>query len=772
MIIPFNKLENKLGNKTLNINLKTHIIFPIIISIITFFSYYNSLFNNFTYDDKFILTQNYEFQNIHKINSLFNNSYFAYSQELSYRPLVTISHLIDYTIWGLKPFGHHLTNLFLHIIVTLLFYELVKQLIITPPLLSRKFTPENDSGLQSASPLNNTIGDTYIRPLQFIPFFSALLFGVLTIHTETVCSIGLRADVLMAIFFFLFIIFIIIYFQKKYFVLKIVQDIHPELSNNKVINNSKIKQQKSPRIYYSFIILSALMYFCALLSKETALTFLIFLILYHLLILKIKLKRYISIYLPHLFITIFYLIIRFILIKNPMESELVDYGTQIKLIFLIPYIFVKYILTTLLPIDLSVNYFIDFQDKLLTYRILLSYIIIILLLMISILLIKKEKIISFCILSFFCLLIPVANLLPIANPLAERYLYLPSISFCLFISYILIRCRDAKYCVSTFDKYKKVGILALILITIFNFILTINRNKVWKNDFTLWTSEIRKMDTIYLTPTGDSLWDRIIARPYANLGIYYLENKKFDLASDYLEKAHNFNKNSLRIISSLAISQYKSGHKTEAINILTNLNLDKLSPSNKVIIGDAFYDINDFENALKIYTQITSHDEDPKYKIKLAKTLISMGQAKTSIDKSLIQRGKEICANIVQSDKYNFEAMIPLTISLYHLGDYKNAKEIGLNALKINNNIPYLYFILASIEEKVNDLEEAEKNYKQVIKLNPLEVDAYINLGTLYAHQGKNDKAKEWWEKGLWIEKDNKIIQDNLKRLSEKQNLR
>ena len=67
-------------------------------------------------------------------------------------------------------------------------------------------------------------------------------------------------------------------------------------------------------------------------------------------------------------------------------------------------------------------------------------------------------------------------------------------------------------------------------------------------------------------------------------------------------------------------------------------------------------------------------------------------------------------------------------------------------------------------------MEEAEKNYKQVIKLNPLEVDAYINLGTLYAYQGKNDKAKEWWEKGLLIEKDNKIILENLKRLYEKQN--
>jgi len=712
----YNKLENKLENKTLNFNPKAYIIFLIIISIITFFSYYNSLFNNFTYDDKFIITQNYEFQNIHKIKSLFNNSYFAYSQELSYRPLVTVSYLFDYVFWGLKPFFFHLKNLLLHLIATLLVYVLVRQIL--------KYEDKKSFSHQ------------------FVPFFSALLFGVLTIHSETICSIAYREDLLMTIFFLLAMIFAMISLDKE--------------RSDRICETTIF--QKSNRLNYFINILSGIMYFFALLSKESALSFLLLILIYHLTIHKVKFNELLINYLPHILITIFYLFIRFVLMKNPMESQLLDNQNHLQLILITPYIFIKYILTTLIPIDLSANYSLNFQDKLLLYKLILSYLIIVLLLIISILIIRKEKIISFSILSFFCLLLPVANIFPLANPLAERYLYLPSISFCLFISYILI-CR-----------FKKVGIYILILLILLNFILIIKRNKVWKNDLTLWTSEIRKLDTIYLTPTDNSLWDRIIARPYANLGIYYLENKKFDLASDYLENAYNFNKNSPRIISSLAISKYRSGNKTEANHLLSNINIDKLSPSNKGIIGDAFYDINDFENALKIYTQITSHNEDPKYKVKVAKTLISMGQAKTFIDKSLIKSGKEICANILQSDKYNFEAMTTLIIALYQLGDYKNAKEIGLNALKINNNIPYLYFILASIEEKLNNLEEAEKSYKQVIKLNPIEVDAYINLGTLYAHQGKNAKAKEWWEKGLLIEKDNKIIQENLKRLSEKQN--
>jgi len=771
---------------TINNNKKKDILYIAIVLIVSFAAYYNSLFNSFTYDDKFIITQNFEFQNIHKINSLFNNSYFAYSQELSYRPLVTISHLIDYVIWGLKPFGHHLTNLFLHIIATLLFYVLVKQIFQTSivslngrNLKKWDFDQQQIVGAgfpssvlkgDETSPLqdeSNLLTKNNMN-LQNISFFSALLFGVLTIHTETVCSIGLRADVLMAIFFFLSIIFVIIYFQKEHFVLKMVQDIYPEPSNNKVINNSKIEQQKSPRIYYFFVILSALMYFLALLSKETALIFLPFITIFHLLILRVKLKEYIIVYIPHLLITIFYLIIRFILIRNPMELELMDFHTQIQVVLLMPYIIVKYILFTLLPIDMSVNYFINLQDKLLLYKVIIAYVIFTLLIVISFSLIKKERLLSFCIFSFFCLLLPVANLLPIANPMAERYLYLPSLSFCILITYICI------------TRFKRIEFIILVFLIVLNSVLIYNRAKIWKNDFTLWTSEIKKMEAMNLGPTGNQLWDRIIARPYANLGIYYLENNELTLANTYLEIAHYFNKNSVKIVSSLAISKAKSGNKTEAIYLLTDMNVEKLSPAKKVTIGDAFYDINDFEKALEIYNQSFSQTKNITYKIKMAKALISLGQSKISPvgnaymrsfpDKSLIQRGKEICEEVLKSDEFNVEAIITLATALYHLEDYQKAKEISLSALKINKNISHLYFLLASIEEKLNNMEEAEKSYISAIKLKPSEVDSYINLGVLYASQGKYDKAKEWWERGLLIEKNNEIIEENLKRLAQKTN--
>ena len=47
---------------------------------------------------------------------------------LFYRPVATLSYSLDYSIWGLDPFGYHLTDLILHILVALAVYLLLLRL--------------------------------------------------------------------------------------------------------------------------------------------------------------------------------------------------------------------------------------------------------------------------------------------------------------------------------------------------------------------------------------------------------------------------------------------------------------------------------------------------------------------------------------------------------------------------------------------------------------------------------------------------------------------
>lgn len=84
-----------------------------------------------------------------------------------YRPLTVLTHCLDTNLWGLNPVGHHLTNVVLHTVVTLLVFLFFLRLLPGKPLLS---------------------------------FGAALLFGLHPIHTHSVLYVVGRTDVLATLF--------------------------------------------------------------------------------------------------------------------------------------------------------------------------------------------------------------------------------------------------------------------------------------------------------------------------------------------------------------------------------------------------------------------------------------------------------------------------------------------------------------------------------------------------------------------------------------------
>lgn len=143
------------------------ILLPILISSISFLAYLNTLHHQFVFDDFRIIVNNPYIKDWKYFPTLFTGNYFKISGELSYRPLVTLSYFIDYTLWHHNPFGFHLANLLLHALNVFLVYSLISE--ITKDLK--------------------------------LAGISSLFFGVHPILTETVNSVGFREDLLCATFF-------------------------------------------------------------------------------------------------------------------------------------------------------------------------------------------------------------------------------------------------------------------------------------------------------------------------------------------------------------------------------------------------------------------------------------------------------------------------------------------------------------------------------------------------------------------------------------------
>ena len=133
-------------------------------------AYWNSLGGEFVWDDRTLILDGNLGGAWGRLDELFTSNFF-YRAEFEptygyYRPVTTLSYVLDYWIWGLQPFGYHLTNVLLHASCSVWVGLILMRL-------------EFDSGPA---------------------ILAALLFAVHPIHTESVAWISGRTD-LLAFFF-------------------------------------------------------------------------------------------------------------------------------------------------------------------------------------------------------------------------------------------------------------------------------------------------------------------------------------------------------------------------------------------------------------------------------------------------------------------------------------------------------------------------------------------------------------------------------------------
>jgi tetratricopeptide (TPR) repeat protein len=95
---------------------------------------------------------------------------------------------------------------------------------------------------------------------------------------------------------------------------------------------------------------------------------------------------------------------------------------------------------------------------------------------------KKDRVISFIILFFISTISIVSNIVfPIGTNMSERFLFMPSLAFSLFIPYAIYKF---------IPNGKTVLSICSVILVLFS-IKTISRNQVWKNDFTLFTTDVK-----------------------------------------------------------------------------------------------------------------------------------------------------------------------------------------------------------------------------------------------------------------------------------------
>lgn len=90
--------------------------------------YFNTLSNDFLYDDDHLIVNNTYIKNIMTLPNIFLVDFFHFAplHPVSYyRPIPILTHALEYKIWRLNPYGYHLTNIVLHALNSYLVYLLI-----------------------------------------------------------------------------------------------------------------------------------------------------------------------------------------------------------------------------------------------------------------------------------------------------------------------------------------------------------------------------------------------------------------------------------------------------------------------------------------------------------------------------------------------------------------------------------------------------------------------------------------------------------------------
>ncbi len=126
-----------------------------------------SLRNGFVFDDEHFVVKNIFLTSWKFLPSLLTKNMVAGMGMASnfYRPLESLTHFIDYQLWGLRPWGHHLTNLIIHTAASVLVFRWLSK------IFSRKTA-----------------------------FFAALFFTLHPIQSEIVAYVSGRGDSLGILF--------------------------------------------------------------------------------------------------------------------------------------------------------------------------------------------------------------------------------------------------------------------------------------------------------------------------------------------------------------------------------------------------------------------------------------------------------------------------------------------------------------------------------------------------------------------------------------------
>ncbi len=609
--------------------------------ISAFLVYANTLSNQYTLDDFAVILDN---SNVNRgfegIGKIFTTNMLHGVQGFNdglYRPITTVTFAIEQELFGEKPSISHFINMMLFAGICLLLFRNLKALL-----------PDK---------------------LLAVAFIGTAIFVVHPIHTEVVANIKSRDELFASLFL---------------------------LASLWNFIRAIVGQKKGAYI------LAFLWYTLALFSKESSITYFAIIPLLLWLNKSVHLKQLIVPTGIMLLLSVgFYGLHSYIInsMDQPMDAGLFEilnnpiagvsnpairYGTAF-------YLQVLYLSKLLFPVELLHDYSYNLIPtiSLGTTKGFSGLLIFIGLVGSAVYGIIKRNLLGIMA-AFYLLGIAVVSqlIIPIGALFAERFLFVPSIAFCVAVAFLFNR----------FLGKKQLALYLTLTAVLFLFgMKTIDRNSEWKNNQTLYAADIEaggesaRINYNYgstLTQLGNTVNNRAEKQTYYRESAIYLQ-KAIKIYPKYWDAYNN--------------------------------------------LGLVYKYNNQLDLAEKVFDLLLK--KNPDY---------TKGYYNQATVQLAAEKGKEALKNFKIYSKTNPSAEVYSSMGTIAgtLNDFESAKKYFLKVIELEPNNVSAYNYLGTAEGFLGRPNEAINYFRKAVELDPRNVDAYFNMAISYSQTGNVEKEK------------------------------
>jgi Tfp pilus assembly protein PilF len=309
--------------------------------------------------------------------------------------------------------------------------------------------------------------------------------------------------------------------------------------------------------------------------------------------------------------------------------------------------------------------------------------------------------------------------------LGERFLYMPSVGFCVAVAFLLARLlrvdmKAASYpSLGAFVRAHK-GVLAIVTVVVALYgVKTVTRNAVWRNNITLVRHDVQTHPNSVRIRHG-----------YGSLLVteHGLRERDADRKRDFLEEG---------------IRQLR-----EAVRIMPEY-------------GDAWFDLGTGYRELQDYpSAIVSFERARHYAGASARHYVASGAAYG--EDGQYERAFELLNRAVQLDPTSSDAYNNMGLFHSRAGDQERAVAMLTRAMELNpkdDNAPYN---LGNAYVALGDFRMASEYYKRALALNPASARAWLNLGNVRGELKDYPGALEAYRKVLALDPSSATARHNI----------